>query len=125
MRSASVNSLASSMPSSPAARAPTTLELPSPPSTNQLYSGRRFKTKAYKAWIHEAGWELTLQRVTVMHGPFQLTIWMPGRADLDNIKAIPDLLKTMGVIVDDSPKYMRRLVIEVTDGQCRVEIVPL
>ncbi len=101
------------------------LQMTAPPSTNQLYSGRRFKTSRYRAWITEAGWELKLQHPPTIVGPFELTVWMPGQSDIDNVKAIPDLLKTLGVIVDDRRKYMRKLTVLPTDGPCRVEIVPL
>lgn len=102
-----------------------TFTLPAPPSTNQLYSGRRYKTARYKAWVSEAGWELRVQHAPNIKGPFHLTMYLPGRLDLDNIKAIPDLLKTIGVIEDDRRQFMRRVVIEPTDGPCRVEIEPL
>lgn len=100
--------------------------LPAPPSTNQLYSGRRYKTERYKAWISEAGWELKLQRPMPIQGPFGIMIWLPGRIDLDNIKAIPDLLTKMGIIMDDRRRLMRWVVVEPSkDGKCRVEIFPL
>jgi Holliday junction resolvase RusA-like endonuclease len=99
------------------------LTLPKPPTTNQLYSGRRFKTERYRSWIEDAGWTAKAQRPGAIKGRFQLTIYMPGRADLDNIKAIPDLLKTLGIIEDDSPKFMRRITIEAVDsGDCRIEL---
>ncbi len=75
--------------------------LPQPPSTNQLYSGRRFKTARYKAWIEEAGWELRRQRAMPVSGNFALTIWTPGKHDIDNLKAVPDLLQSMGIIGND------------------------
>ena len=83
-----------------------------PPSTNALYANRRFgkgrgrvKTAAYRAWITTAGWEIREQHPGALPhypGVFELEIWLPGsRRDIDNIKAIPDLLKTMGLISDD------------------------
>jgi Holliday junction resolvase RusA-like endonuclease len=86
-----------------------------PPSTNAIYANRRFgkgrgrvKTKAYKTWIATAGWEIREQHAGALPyyaGEFELEIWLPGtRQDIDNTKAIPDLLKTMHLIRDD--KYM-------------------
>lgn len=104
---------------------PFTLKLPPPPSTNALYSGRRFKTASYKAWINEAGWELKMQHWQPVKGAFELLVQLPGRGDLDNLKAVPDLLVSMGVIPDDRRKFMRRLTIEPTWGPCTVTITPL
>ena len=81
--------------------------LPQPPTTNQLYSGRRYKTERYKAWIETAGWELRIQRIQPIKGNFALTIWTPSKADTDNVKALPDLLQTMGIVEND------RLMMEI------------
>lgn len=104
--------------------------LPVPPSTNQLYSGRRFKTPTYKAWINEAGWEVKLRNIQPIKGPFHLTIYLPGKMDLDNLKAIPDLLVSMGIIEDDRRKFMRKLIVMpefvfTVPPTCRIEIEPL
>jgi hypothetical protein len=95
--------------------------LPKPPSTNNLYGSRidrtsgkqrRHKTSAYKAWIDAAGWEMKAQGVGAPGYPAlrQLLIEGVTGIDTDNIKAIPDLLKRMGIILDD--KLIDRLVIE-------------
>lgn len=94
-------------------------EITRPPSTNALYSnptgaqiryreGKRItpgrvKTKAYKKWVELAGWEMKTQRRPLPAFAGRVTVAISGveRIDLDNIKAIPDLLKRMGVIVDD------------------------
>lgn len=100
--------------------------LPAPPSTNSLYSGRRFKTERYKAWLEAAGWELKLQRVQPVAGAFMLSIRLPGKCDLDNLKAVPDLLVGMGIIPDDRRQYMRRLTVEPALGdKVVVTITPL
>lgn len=102
--------------------------LPAPPSTNQLYSGRRYKTAAYKNWIETAGWELRLQHIQPITGPFALTVYLPGHCDLDNLKAIPDLLVSMGIVKDDRRKFMKKVVVVPTEhvnGSCQVEIEPL
>ena len=93
--------------------------LPRPPSTNKLYinprgnqirykDGRRttpgrLKSQIYKAWIEEAGWKIKAQLTPIPRfmGPVTLTIASVAKIDIDNIKAIPDLLKTMGMLGDD------------------------
>lgn len=64
-------------------------------------------------------------------GQFEAKIILPdtaGGADLDNTpKRVIDYAKRLGLIVDDSPKYMRRVVIEfgaVSEG-CRLILTPL
>jgi len=109
-----------------------TFLVPVPPSTNQLYAGRRWKSAAYEAWIKAAGWTIIAAQPTMRNpiaGPFQLTIDLPpGRMDIDNIKALPDLLSKMFIISDDSPKHMKRLVVQTDpalNGECRLTLEPL
>lgn len=99
------------------------LTLPTPPSTNQLYSGRRFKTAKYKSWITEAGWTAKAQWQGQITGPFILTIYLPRGMDIDNIKAIPDLLgpKCLNITIDDS--NMTALHVYRHHGsECKIEI---
>ncbi len=84
-----------------------------PPSTNNLHGShidkrtgkmRRHNTAAYKAWIKMAGWEMRGEHVGPLprfEGEIAMLIACVKGIDIDNIKAIPDLLKTMGVIADD------------------------
>lgn len=89
---------------------PVTLTLPYPPSVNNLYrnaGNRRVKTEAYMAWLNAAGWELRRQRPGHVPGRYRLSLVLTppdGRArDADNtFKAVSDLLKTCGVIAEDS-----------------------
>lgn len=87
--------------------------LPLPPSSNNLFptvmtaSGpKRIKSKAYKAWIAEAGWMVPPAAKGKVPGHFRATLVFdrPEHAtDLDGrVKAVLDLLKTMSVIKDDS-----------------------
>jgi Holliday junction resolvase RusA-like endonuclease len=88
------------------------LLLPVPPSTNNLFRngshGGRYKTKAYKAWLTEACWEIKLQRPPTLHPPLRTCLRVlieaplgPNR-DIDNgLKAVLDVLTTMGVYADD------------------------
>lgn len=84
----------------------TTLDLPTPPSANNLYPGRarRFKSPAYKAWLVDAGLALNLQRPDRVAGPYALVLRLPAamRGDVSNrIKAVEDLLVKHGVTPDD------------------------
>jgi Holliday junction resolvase RusA-like endonuclease len=88
------------------------LLLPVPPSTNNLFRngshGGRYKTRAYKAWLTEACWEIKLQRPPTLHPPLRTCLRVlieaplgPNR-DIDNgLKAVLDVLTTMGVYADD------------------------
>jgi len=85
--------------------------IPTPPSTNNLFAtvrgGRRVRSKAYNAWLVEAGWEIKRQRVQPIAGPVAvtLTIGKPKgvRCDVDGkIKAPLDLLVKQAVLADDS-----------------------
>lgn len=80
------------------------VEMPSPPSTNALYSGRRFRTPTYRAWTREAGWAVKLQQpATMPPGRLRVLIEAPlgPHRDLDNLKAALDLLVGLGIIADD------------------------
>lgn len=107
-----------------------TIRITPPPSTNNLYvnTGRgRAKSKAYKSWIDAAGWEIREQiKGPLPHfpGEFGLRIWLPGGKDIDNIKAIPDLLKKMGIISDD--KHMISLeVVRYPYPQALIALIPI
>ncbi len=70
------------------------------------------KSKDYRDWQARALGLISSQRWRPVEGPFGLRIELPKgtRQDLDNtVKATADVLRAAGVIVDDSPKYMRRL----------------
>lgn len=87
--------------------------LPSPPSTNALFTTRRgsrqrIKTDAYRAWITDAGWALAgvkhLCPTGTIQGCVGLRIEMPfnRKRDISNgIKAIEDLLVSHAIIPDD------------------------
>jgi Holliday junction resolvase RusA-like endonuclease len=89
--------------------------LPAPPSTNALFSTiptlngtKRVKTKVYRAWLSEAGWQVPPAARGKILGHFKLALTFDRinagrRVDLDNrIKAVADLLTAMRVITDDS-----------------------
>jgi crossover junction endodeoxyribonuclease RusA len=96
----------------------TTFDLPLPISTNALFLNKkgkgRIKTQKYRAWIEEAGWEIKRQHVPSFNGPVSLAYELStkSRMDLPNCeKGVTDLLVAMGIIPDDSPKYVRGVVL--------------
>lgn len=105
-----------------------TFDLPSPPSTNELFfnrrpgvsgkNGRKLPgrgiTKTYAAWKDKAGWDVLRQRTTRFKGPVTVDFLFQdeGRTDPDNrLKACLDLLVWLHVIEDDNPKIIRRITI--------------
>ncbi len=96
------------MPDEPACR----FTIPRPPSTNNLHGShidrrtgkiRRHNTRAYKNWIEHAGWLIKAGLLPLPHfaGPISLEIADVSGIDIDNTKAIPDLLVRLGVLKDD------------------------
>lgn len=85
------------------------LELPLPPSTNNLYQNRKGKGRAetaqYRDWKGHAGWRLREQRPASLHGPVVIVLNAEranSQADIDNrVKALFDLLVAHKVIDDD------------------------
>lgn len=108
------------------------LRLPMPPSTNNLYrnkrGGGRIKTEHYRRWRAEAEAIGNLQRPGRRVGPSDLSIYVPqGRGDTSNlIKPLEDVAKVIGVIADDSPKYIRNVaIIRTTEhDDCRLVFRP-
>lgn len=97
------------------------LEVPIPPSTNQLFrarqSGRRghfYKSRCYMDWITEVA--LIVPRGKALEGIAEIEIEIHGgegwthRRDLDNTnKAVIDMLKNKGYLHDDNTKYVRKI----------------
>jgi crossover junction endodeoxyribonuclease RusA len=114
------------------------LDLPVPPSTNNLFVNRRpgqgrARGPAYRAWLKEAGWEIVQQRLPWAHPTLrvrlrvQIDAQLKLNRDLDNsIKAILDLLVKMGVIADDNLIDDLRIVRRMGEGdRCGVAIWPM
>lgn len=93
------------------------LHLPLPPSNNSLYPSvgkRRIKSKAYEAWIVEAGHMLNMQNKVHFTKPVQVTYTYAKPRNKDGSitkaamdcfnreKAVSDLLVKHGILLDDS-----------------------
>lgn len=113
-----------------------TFTLPTaPPSLNNAYAngsaGGRHKTKAFRRWLTQTGWEIKLQlvgKVIRIRGAYGLTILADPRmtrADLDNlVKPLCDLLVTLGITDDDAK--LGRLHAEWWDGLAtQVDVIEL
>lgn len=114
--------------------------VPLPPSANELFANRssgggRVKTKAYKAWLEEAGWHLKrawsgLGRPSFPNQPMRLeiTVGLSGRhRDLSNCcKAIEDaLVKTLPVPDDRWNDVVVLLRGPVPDGLAKIRLEPI
>lgn len=79
------------------------LSIPTPPSLNMVYRGRRYKTAAYKQWCQDADLQVKIQHPSTISGPVAIKICIERqRGDLDNrVKACLDALVRAGVIDDD------------------------
>ena len=107
------------------------LDVPVPPSVNETrkvyWPGHRKMVE----WRKQAGFHLLengqfrnrLQGI----GKYELTIILDesqGRADPDNLmKASADFLKSINVILDDSRKYARRIVVEFGSAPAGVRLI--
>lgn len=105
------------------------LDLPIPPSVNNMFPGRagRFKSKQYRAWIKEAGQEINMQKVWPVSGPYALTLELPEkmRGDVDNrLKGVADLLVSHRLTPDDSRAVSATAVRTpgILKDRCRVRV---
>ena len=86
------------------------LEISYPPSANRLWRkarGRVYRAPNYVEWLEREGWNIINQRQGGIVGPYKLAMSVvrpdKRKRDLDNlIKPVSDLLKSVGVIGDDS-----------------------
>jgi Holliday junction resolvase RusA-like endonuclease len=110
-----------------------TLRLPRPPSVNSSRKINWRNFKDFQEWTRKADTAVLAYKqlfgVNKIVGPFilKLTIEDSGRGDLDNFaKHAIDYARRLELIVDDSRKYMRMLVIRWGNVQgCRLQIYPL
>lgn len=110
---------------------PIVIELPAPVSTNRTRRIDWAGYAAHKMWKKLADGLVLSQWRSIKSvcpfGRFEITITLSEahtNIDLDNIKVVPDYLKRIGVITDDSKKYMRRVVIEWGEAKsgCKVTL---
>jgi Holliday junction resolvase RusA-like endonuclease len=111
------------------------LDLPAPPSVNKTRRVDWAATRCVKAWHNVAdayvlaakGRQISPLRLEKVPR-FELHIVMSehhSKIDLDNgLKALIDYLRKIELIEDDSPKHMRRLVVEfgLAPHGCRVTV---
>lgn len=90
-----------------------TVTLPIPPSVNHAFynasEGGRGKTRAYKDWREEAGWEIKIQKTGKVLGAVAIdyrvspVFHVKRKRDLDNfLKPLSDALVDLALIEDDS-----------------------
>jgi len=123
-------------PTSPAS---VILDLPIPPSVNETRKINWAARGKVEDWVRAADARVRLswnsQRVTFgtvvkrIEGPIEIHILVNGRLDPDNLpKVALDYLRRIEVIENDSPKFVRRLVIEPSSepakGECRITVKP-
>lgn len=84
------------------------VQLPKPPTVNQLYANvpgkGRVKTARYRTWLNAAGWDLKAARCDRIAGPVAVHYLVPDSARFDGAnleKAISDLLVEHELIDDD------------------------
>ena len=115
-----------------------TVELPFPPSANNLFAHgivagkpRRFPTRRYRLWREEAAWKIARAKIKPVSGPVEVRIrlYPPNnqRRDADNfVKALLDTIVSARVLEDD--RYVTKVTSEwrPADGVARavVEIEP-
>lgn len=105
------------------------IDLPPPISVNKTRKIDWRNKRKYDAWVTSAGMAIMvaggMRKITKMPGQFELHITLDNsvKMDADNaIKAVADFLKRMRIIVDDSPKYMRRVTIEFGEAQSGMRV---
>lgn len=117
------------------------LDLPAPPSVNRVWmrakAGKRhvFSAPAYVKWKRASdnliGSLAQLRGVKPLPGCFEATIILSEkhtRIDLDNsAKSVLDYAVRACLVVDDGPKYMRRLLLEwgTAPHGCRLILRPV
>lgn len=110
------------------------LDLPFPPSANNMHTvirGRKIASKAYRAWKEEAAWAAKLAKADPIHGPVEVAIEIVApdrrRRDCDNaIKPVLDALVSANLIDGDDGRFVRTVSSSwVSMGPpCRVTVHP-
>lgn len=111
------------------------LDIPLPPSVNRTRKIDWKNWTKYKKWRETAGFHLVsngqYRKAPRRLQAYELRItldWLNCKQDPDNpIKAAIDLLRSLEIITDDSPKFAKRITIEwgtAPDG-CRLTLRPV
>jgi Holliday junction resolvase RusA-like endonuclease len=114
------------------------LDLPVPPSVNRVRKIDWTHRAGHKKWERAADGFLLAAKCREYHplrniaipSSFELTVILSERhtkIDLDNsLKCLIDWLRRVDLIIDDGPRYMRRLVVEWGDAPqgCRIILKP-
>lgn len=98
----------------------TVLDIPVPPSVNRTRRINRAALPELNAWKKHADMMLMangqFRKAERFAGPYEVTIILDEKQckrDQDNIaKNAIDYVRALGIVRDDSPKYLRRTVIE-------------
>ena len=96
------------------------LDLPPPPSVNRTRRVDWAGSNKVRDWCKAADGEIYaaggMRKFVHLSGQFEATLILDetlNSIDLDNgIKAVIDYARRIGLVVDDSPKFMRRVIIE-------------
>lgn len=83
----------------------------------RISGNRLVKSKAYKDWLEAASVELRKYLIVRVPSPVKVTITLAGKVnaqrDLDNFaKPLIDLMRTVGVIENDSLNHVCRIELE-------------
>jgi Holliday junction resolvase RusA-like endonuclease len=110
------------------------LDLPIPPSVNRTRKINWSTQPKVRVWTKSADGLVLMawaggKRPKPILGRFEATIILSedSAADLDNLpKRVLDYARSLGLITDDGPKYMRRIVIEFGEAPegCRLILRP-
>ena len=99
-----------------------TIYLPFPPSTNNIFSQgivngkvRRFPSRQYKSWRHEAIVRIRSQRIPTFREPVVIKLALTPRdgrrRDASNfVKPVEDALVEAGLLIDDSQRYVKSVI---------------
>jgi hypothetical protein len=96
------------------------LDLPAPLSVNRTRRINRASLPAIREWRSKADALFLMQKRKIaahglITGPFEATITICSscRLDLDNgVKQLIDTAREYGLVPDDGPKYLKRLIVE-------------
>lgn len=111
------------------------IALPFPVSLNNAFAqnratGRRYRTKRYRAWSDLALWRIKIAKLKRMAGPVRVEIGLTPpdarKRDADNlVKPILDVLVKAGILADDSSATVRAVSVGWTSDETAGAVVKL